>query len=86
MDLKFDRANISVKEAAKALGMDRQTVRVLIQTGTVNWGRAVKLPGSRKWFYLISPRTFYEETGVPLGCRLTEDWKQDLNQREENGI
>ena len=63
----FNNANLTVKEAADALGMDPQTVRVLIQQSLVPWGKCVKLPGSSQYTYLISPIRFFEETG----------WKKD---------
>lgn len=60
---KFKRANMSVKEAAEALGVDVQTVRTLLQQKTVSWGFATRLPGSVRYHYFISPKKFYEETG-----------------------
>ena len=86
-NMVFNKANISIKEAANALGMDRQTVRLLIQTGAVGWGQAVKLPGSRKWFYIISPKLFYEETGVVLGCQWPDDfdiWEQAQTKHSDD--
>lgn len=59
----FTTANLSVQEAADALGFDVQTVRVMIQQGLVSWGTALKMPGSSKYRYLISPVKFYEATG-----------------------
>lgn len=65
--MEFKRANMPVSVAAKALGMDCQTVRILCQNGVVDWGRAFKNKGSRKYSYLISPRLFYESTGFFWG-------------------
>lgn len=62
-DVNFNCANIPVSVAAKALGMDCQTVRILCQQGIVSWGSVFKRPGSRRYSYLISPKKFYEETG-----------------------
>lgn len=59
----FHRANMPVRIAAEALGMDCQTVRVMIQMGVVPWGKAFKLPESKKYRYIISPKSFYESTG-----------------------
>ena len=70
---KFHRANMPVKIAAEALGMDCQTVRVMIQMGVVPWGRAFKLPESKKYRYMISPKSFYEETGFLWGETNTTD-------------
>ena len=64
---KFKEASLSIQEVAKALRMDPQTVRVLIQQNLVPWGKCVKLPNSSNFTYLISPLKFYEETG----------WKKD---------
>lgn len=63
-DITFDRANIPVAVAAQALKMDCQTVRLLLQSGAVNWGIAYRrTPKSRQYSYLISAKRFYEETG-----------------------
>ena len=51
------------KVCAEALGMDVQTVRLLCQNGLVDWGRAIRLPGSHSYTYLISPKLFFEQTG-----------------------
>lgn len=64
---KFAKANLKVSEVAKALHMDQQTVRLMLQQGVVPWGKAWKHPGSRHYSYLISPPGFYEATGVVLG-------------------
>lgn len=65
--MKFKKGNLSIAEVAKSLGMDQQSVRVMIQQGVVPWGKAWKRPGSRHYSYLISPPGFYEATGVVLG-------------------
>lgn len=59
----FECANVPVAEASRALGMDRQTLRLLLQNGVVPWGFAYKLPGSSHYSYHISPKKFFEETG-----------------------
>lgn len=61
--MEFRKANMPVAVAAKALGTDAQTVRILCQNNLVNWGAAYKRPGSRNYSYLISPLKFYQETG-----------------------
>ena len=64
MEVTFECANMPVSVAAKALGIDRHTVRLLIQNGLVEWGTAYKrTPGSHHYSYLISPKKFFEETG-----------------------
>lgn len=63
-DITFDCANVPVTVAAQALKMDCQTVRLLLQSGAVNWGIAYRrTPKSRQYSYLIYPKKFYEETG-----------------------
>lgn len=63
-DVTFNCANIPVSVAAKALKVDCQTVRLLLQSGAVNWGIAYKRKStSRQYSYLIYPKLFYEATG-----------------------
>lgn len=62
-DLTFEHANIPVAIAAKALGMDAQTVRLMLQNNLVNWGIAFKRGNSTTYTYLIYPKMFYEATG-----------------------
>lgn len=63
-EITFNCANIPVSVAAKALKMDCQTVRLLLQSGAVDWGIAYhRTPKSRQYSYLIYPKKFYEETG-----------------------
>lgn len=47
--MEFRKANMPVAVAAKALQMDCQIVRVLLQNGLVDWGAAYKRPGSRRY-------------------------------------
>lgn len=61
--IMFEVANVPVEVAAKALGTDKQTLRVMIQQKIVDWGIAYKLPNSTQYTYLISPKKFYEATG-----------------------
>lgn len=79
----FHRANMPLKIAARALGMAPQTVRVMIQMGVVSWGRAFKRPESKKYSYLISPKTFYEETGF-LWDEENEYWKGETNHGKDD--
>lgn len=62
-EITFECANVPVAAAARALRMDCQTVRLLLQSGTVNWGIAYKRGNSRNYSYLIYPKKFFEETG-----------------------
>ena len=60
----FECGNMPVSAAAKALRVDCQTVRLLIQSGAVEWGTAYKrTPDSSHFSYLISPLAFYHATG-----------------------
>lgn len=61
--MEFKKANMPVAVAAKALQVDSQTVRVLLQNNLVSWGTAFRRPGSKHYSYLISPLKFYQETG-----------------------
>lgn len=71
----FKKANMSVKEAAQALGVDQQTVRLLLQNNLVDWGIAYKRGNSKQYSYLIYPKKFYETTGYKM--------KEDLEESEE---
>lgn len=63
-EMRFNTANIPVGVAAKALGVDAQTVRLLLQSGTVEWGIAYRrTPRSKHFSYIVYPRLFYEATG-----------------------
>lgn len=65
---KFTKANLKISEVARALHVDQQTVRLMLQQGVVPWGCAYKrTPKSRQYSYLISPKKFFEETGVLIG-------------------
>ena len=65
---KFVKGNLKISEVAQALQMDQQTVRLMLQQGVVSWGCAYKrTPKSRQFSYLISPKRFFEETGVLIG-------------------
>lgn len=63
MEPTFKTANIPVSVAAKALKVDPQTVRLLLQNNVVSWGTAYKRGNSKQYSYLIYPKKFYEETG-----------------------
>lgn len=62
-DLVFSKASMPVAVAAKALKVDCQTVRLLLQNNLVDWGIAYKRGKSKKYSYLIYPKKFYESTG-----------------------
>lgn len=62
-NISFDCANVPVAVAAKALKMDCQTVRLLLQNNLVDWGMCFKKGNSSHYTYLIYPKKFYESTG-----------------------
>lgn len=59
----FDTASVPIEVAAKAMGTDKQTLRVMLQNNMVEFGKAFKLPGSSQYTYWISPRLFWMHTG-----------------------
>lgn len=61
-----DNLLVSIPEAAAALGMDTNTVRVLIQQGVFKWGKCFKQPGNKKYTYLIYRKDFCEQTGYKI--------------------
>lgn len=67
------KGNLGIAEVANTLGLDKQTVRVLIQQGIVPWGTVYRLPGSKRQNYLISPKAFFESTGIALREGLKND-------------
>lgn len=71
--LVFKKARMPIKIAADALGMDCQTIRVMIQLGVTDWGKCWKSPGSKHYQYLISPAKFFEETGYLWRDGLAEE-------------
>lgn len=54
--------NISVKQAAKLLGVSQQFVRIGLQRGILPFGSAVKL--STRWTYYVSLARLYEYAGI----------------------
>lgn len=65
--LEFDGYNISVAQAAKIMGKDQQYVRQGMIQGILPIGTAFKRQGSKQYDYYISPKLFYEFTGVKVG-------------------
>ena len=58
-----ERGTVPVAIASKVLGVDSQTLRLLLQNKMVDFGIAYKRPGSRKSSYLIFAEPFYKLTG-----------------------
>lgn len=52
---------VSIADASKHLGIDRQTLRVLIQRGAFPWANATKI--SNHYYYSIIEKQFSEATG-----------------------
>lgn len=73
--LVFKKARMPIKIAADALGMDCQTIRVMLRMKVVDWGTCWKSPGSRHYQYFISPAKFYEATGYL--------WKEGLSDESD---
>lgn len=61
------KGRVTIAAAAKVLHMDKQTVRLLLQRKLVDWGTAVKLPGSNRYCYIIYAQPFYAATGYREG-------------------
>lgn len=51
---------LSVKEAAPLLGMSEEYLRDLMRFGLINVGEAYKLPGKKKFHYIIYPERLNE--------------------------
>lgn len=64
--------NLSIKEAAKAMGVSEQFVRVGLQKGVFPFGSAVKIKGS-KFAYYISPYRFSEYVGITISEETKEN-------------
>lgn len=58
-----NKENVPVYIAAKIMGVSEQFVRVGLQSGSLPFGAAVKISGSR-YAYYISPQKFEDFTGV----------------------
>lgn len=57
------QGRVTIAEVAKVMHLDKQTIRLLLQQKLVDWGTAVKLPGSNRYCYIIYSRPFYAATG-----------------------
>lgn len=67
--------NVPIEVAAKVLGKDSQTLRLMLQKGIFSWGCAFKIPGSRKYSYIIYAEPFRKLTGFRYepGCNCEGD-------------
>jgi hypothetical protein len=54
---------VPIKTAAAILGIDAQTLRLMLQHKQVDFGIAYKRPGSKQYSYLIYAEPFHKLTG-----------------------
>ena len=54
-------ATMTTKEAARIMGISAQTLRLGLQQGLYEWGKAVKT--STQYTYIINRKRFEEEWG-----------------------
>ena len=54
---------VPIKKAATILGIDAQTLRLMLQNKLVDFGIAFKNPGSNQYSYIIFAEPFYRLTG-----------------------
>ncbi|WP_281782809.1 hypothetical protein [Veillonella parvula] len=58
--------NVTVLEASKIMKKSPQYIRQGIKTGLLPIGKAIKIDGSSKYTYYISPKLLKDYTGAPL--------------------
>lgn len=54
---------VSIAEASSVLGVEPQTLRLLLQNKMVDFGFAYKRPGSKQYSYIIYAEPFFKLTG-----------------------
>lgn len=54
---------VSIAEASRVLGVEPQTLRLLLQNKAVDFGFAYKRPGSKQYSYIVYAEPFYQLTG-----------------------
>lgn len=54
---------VTIKDVAKALKVDPQTVRVMLQLNILPFGAAYRKPNNHTYSYIIYPEKFYEYVG-----------------------
>lgn len=67
--------NLTVKEAAKLMGVSQQELRLGMQQGDYPIGTARQNKPGGKYIYYISPKLFYEFTGI----KIEETKKENIN-------
>lgn len=55
--------NIRVQDVAAMLGVNPQTVRVMMQQGLCPFGTAFKKEGSKHWTYVLFPEMVHRYCG-----------------------
>lgn len=58
---------ITVPMVAKLLGWNQQKLRMHLRLEKVNFGTAVKMPGSDRWTYSFLPGPLAAAAGIPVG-------------------
>lgn len=61
---EFSKNRITIDEAAALLGKEKVFIREGIKDGRLPIGTAYKKPGSSRYSYYISPKLFWEYTGI----------------------
>ena len=56
---------LTIREAARLMGVSEQFVRIALQRGVLPWGYAVRISG-RNYTYFISKQKFTEHTGIAV--------------------
>lgn len=81
----FECANIPVAVASKALKVDCQTVRLLLQSGAANWGIAYhRTPKSRMRRYAILEELQTEHSGDEYFYRGIQKEMDALDEQAEH--
>ena len=56
---------LTIKDAAKLMGVSEQFVRIALQRGILPWGYAVQITG-KKYTYFFSKEKFTDHTGLAV--------------------
>lgn len=62
-----NRANVSIEDAARQMGVSQQFVRIGLQRGVLPFGTAIQITG-KKFSYYISPARLAEYIGEGKGA------------------
>lgn len=61
---------VPLATAAAVLGVDVQTLRLMLREGVVDFGAAWRRPGSKRWSYLVFAKPFERVTGYKAGAEV----------------